>query len=142
RRSDSLRSAPVLSHNHEPAQTELIDQRNQVGDVMGEGERGVRAGMVRISRADPVRSNGPIAGLGERLDEIAIQNSPGWIAREKQNGAAGTVPFVDISHIAAVYPDFVLRKRKQGFEPRGLWPEHEDVISYCIRGGEGRARIV
>ena len=53
-RAHALRAAPVLADDHETAQIELVDQRDQVGDMMRQGKRGVDARMVGVARADPI----------------------------------------------------------------------------------------
>ena len=37
RGADTLRPAPILSHDRKAAEVELIDERHEIGDVMREG---------------------------------------------------------------------------------------------------------
>ena len=64
---------------------QLVDERNQVGDVMRQRERGIDARMIGVPRADPVGRDGAIAGVHQGIDEVAIEKTPGRIAREQQH---------------------------------------------------------
>ena len=64
---DALRPAPILADDDEAAQIELIEQRNEIGDVVRERQGSVDAGMVGIAGADPVGRDRAISGRGQRL---------------------------------------------------------------------------
>src|SRR5208282_4281091 len=99
---NALRAAPVLPDDDETAQLELVDQRNQIGDVMRERKRCVDARMVGIAGAYPVGNHDPIAGAGERADEIAIEESPSRVSVQEQYWTRVASALVDIGHVAAV----------------------------------------
>ncbi len=80
-RAGALGTSPILTDDGEFAQVELVDQADQVGDVVGEGERRIDARMIGVAGSDPIGGDGAIAGVGEGLDEIAIEISPGRISR-------------------------------------------------------------
>ncbi len=91
-----------MSDNDESPQVELIEQRNEIGDVMRQRERRVDARMIGVARSDPIGGNGAIACVRERANEIAVEKAPGRIPRKEQHGPRGAVAFVDIGHAPAV----------------------------------------
>ena len=88
RRADALRAAPVLADDRHPGELQLVDQRDQVGDVVGERVGRVDARLVGIAGADAVGRDHPVAGLGQRQDEVAVEEAPGRVAVQQQHRAA------------------------------------------------------
>src|ERR1700676_1329328 len=102
-----------MAQDDETAQAELIDHRDQIRDMMRERQRGVNARMIGITGADPVGCDGAVSGRGEGSNEIAVEKAPSRISGKQQHRPPGAIALVDISHVAAVYEDLVLRPRKE-----------------------------
>ena len=79
RRAYALRAAPIMSHDHEPSQTELIDQGDEIRNMVRERQCGAYTRVIGITGADPIGSNDAETSRCERVDEVAIEKAPGGI---------------------------------------------------------------
>src|ERR1700682_4018916 len=75
RAAHALRTAPILADHHEAAKPQLIDQRYEVGNVVGERESRVDARVVGVAGTNAVRNDYPITGAYQRSDEVTIKEA-------------------------------------------------------------------
>ena len=80
--------------------------------ITGGRERGVDAGMIAISASDPIGRDRAEARGPEWFDEIAVEESPGWIAGKQQHRGRGAIALVDERHVPAVHEPGLLFVRK------------------------------
>src|SRR5208282_1410974 len=89
--------------------------------MMRQRKRGVDARMVGVARPDPVRNNGAVARFNQRVEEVAVEESPRGISVQEQHGPRATAALVDVGHVAAVDAQRFLLPWEELSKPCGLF---------------------
>ena len=92
------RAAPVMHPEVEMPQTQVRDERLDVGDAVGQAQEAVRAR--GQTHADVVGGDDPSTLGGELQDQVAPEKGPRRIAMQEQDRTTVARPVVDVAHAA------------------------------------------
>src|SRR5262245_31067272 len=92
----------------------------------------IKAWVIRVAGADPVRHNHAIACVNERPDKVAVEKPPGRVAVQQQHRTCCRQPGVDVRQSPAVDPEHALLPWEEALQPEGFGWCHR-VLGSCTR---------
>ena len=95
-------SAPVVAHHCQTTQIELADKAGEVGDMPIETMRLLTGRFLGQAKADHVGDDDAVSRIDQRRDHAAVEEAPGRIAMQQQDGVADAL--IDIVHSPAIDP--------------------------------------
>ena len=98
REAGADRAAPVVHHERESADPQLLEQVLEVGDAVGRREVDI-LGLIGEATADVIGHDHPEV-LPQARDQVAKQKPPGRIAVQADDD--GAAPLVDVVHAVAL----------------------------------------
>src|ERR1035437_4470917 len=88
--------------------------------MMRQRKRGIDARMVGVARPDPIGNHGAVARFDERVDEVAVKESPRGISVEEDHGPRVTAPLDNVGHVAVIHAQRLLLLWEDLSKPCGL----------------------
>ena len=102
REAQAGRPTPVVADHRQALQIQLADQARQVRDMPVEAVRLLAGRLLGQAEADHVGDDDAVSRIHQRRDDVAIEEAPGRIAVQQQDGIAGAL--IDVMHPPAIDP--------------------------------------
>ncbi len=136
--AQAQQTAPVLAHQMAGTELQVVQETFQLLEMEVITVVPLIAQLVRAAEANQIRTDHPIARLGENRDHLAVEIAPGGFAMEHEHYGRVRRPRVHIMHAELIDLRVVGRKGIAGQIPEAVIRRAEYVVMHDPGSPQGK----